>query len=49
MSTPAMRANANLLDRQGSTLALLVPRVLADHPQDPFPADELAILADFLD
>jgi hypothetical protein len=33
----------------GSALALLVPRVLADHPDHAFTADDLAVLAHLLD
>src|SRR3972149_6467858 len=48
MSTPAMRANRLLLALLGVLklrlpLALLVLRVLADHPHDAFPADDLAL------
>src|SRR3712207_1896348 len=42
-STPAIRATLCLLP-----LALLVPRVRADHPDLPAPADHLAPVADLL-
>src|SRR5215831_18089886 len=52
-STPAIRAMCLsclcLLFVRALALALLVPEVLADHPHDAPPADDLALLADFLD
>jgi hypothetical protein len=35
--------------RLKSTLALLVPRIRANHPDYPLAADDLAIAAHFLD
>src|SRR5215471_8247705 len=43
-STPAIRATSPLL----LTLSLLVLRVLADHPHDALPPDDLALVADLL-
>src|SRR5215813_6440598 len=51
-STPAMRAMLVLVPRslgRVSALPLLVTRVRrADHPDDPLPADHLALVADLL-
>jgi hypothetical protein len=38
----------NMTMRAASTLALLVARILADHPHHPLAADNLAVAADSL-
>src|SRR5687768_5087987 len=44
-STPAIRA----ISYSCSTLALLVARILADHPNHTFAVDDLALVANLLD